>query len=193
MTIPFERTRSLILTKGFLQDLLDPKKTPRVPANIRSQAERLLMHYPTYMDIEQAHLLLPDLYGPVPPFSRLSGSGDVRVVIEAMIDPSRHRIQDAQSLLMHREAVRMLKEDPSLVARAQEILQRWMIVDSTRRSRRLLERWQAIISARDWEQALAQTDEGQQLRQASPLGCLLPDAVRLDIIRLLREDWNSAD
>jgi hypothetical protein len=46
MTVPNERTQAVIYTEQFLQDLLDPKKTPRVPRAIRQRAGRLLRHYP---------------------------------------------------------------------------------------------------------------------------------------------------
>lgn len=70
MTIPFERTRALIETKSFLQELQDPKLTLRVPAAVREIARKLLRHYPGLADVELAHKALPDVYGPVPPFSR---------------------------------------------------------------------------------------------------------------------------
>ena len=70
MTIPFDRTRALIETKQFLQELQDPKLTPRVPAAVREIARKLLRHYPSYYDVELAHQALPMIYGPVPPFSR---------------------------------------------------------------------------------------------------------------------------
>jgi hypothetical protein len=46
MTVPIERTNAVINTEKFLCDLLDPKKTPRVPKDVRAQAKRLLRHYP---------------------------------------------------------------------------------------------------------------------------------------------------
>ena len=73
MTIPYERTRALLETKIFLQQLQDPKLTPRVPASVREHARALLRHYPSYADIELAHKALPMFYGPVPPFSRSHG------------------------------------------------------------------------------------------------------------------------
>ena len=53
MTLPDERYRAVINTEKFLQDLLDPKKTPRVPKDIRKQAYWCLRHYPSkyHMDI----------------------------------------------------------------------------------------------------------------------------------------------
>jgi hypothetical protein len=52
MTVPVERTNAVIHTEKFLYDLLDPKKTPRVPKEIREQAHRLLRHYPTKFDMD---------------------------------------------------------------------------------------------------------------------------------------------
>ncbi len=46
MTLPDERYRALKCGKQFLQDLLDPKKTPRVPKDVRRQALWVLRHYP---------------------------------------------------------------------------------------------------------------------------------------------------
>lgn len=70
MTIPYERTRSILETRDFLRELQDPRLTPRVPASVREHARALLRHYPSYADIELAHKALPMVYGPVPPFSR---------------------------------------------------------------------------------------------------------------------------
>lgn len=44
MTIPYERTRSLLETKQFLQELQNPTLTPRVPASVREHARALLRH-----------------------------------------------------------------------------------------------------------------------------------------------------
>jgi hypothetical protein len=52
MTVPIERTNAVLNTQEFLHSLLDPKKTPRVPKEIRQQAHRLLRHYPTKFDMD---------------------------------------------------------------------------------------------------------------------------------------------
>ena len=52
MTVPVERTNAVIWTEGFLIDLLDPKKTPRVPKTIRDQARHLLRHYPSKFEMD---------------------------------------------------------------------------------------------------------------------------------------------
>ena len=52
MTVPRERTNAVLFTAAFLYDLLDPKKTPRVPKVIRQRAHRLLRHYPSQYDMD---------------------------------------------------------------------------------------------------------------------------------------------
>ena len=66
MTTPYERTRALIETKSFLQELQDSKLTPRVPAAVREIARKLVRHYPSYSEVELAYKALPVVYGPVP-------------------------------------------------------------------------------------------------------------------------------
>ena len=54
MTLPDERTRAIQNARIFLQNLLDPKKTPKVPRNVRLQARSVLKHFPTNLDLQQA-------------------------------------------------------------------------------------------------------------------------------------------
>ena len=53
MTLPYERYNAVIRTEEFLKDLMDPKKTPRVPKEVRDQAYYCLRHYPGgyYLDV----------------------------------------------------------------------------------------------------------------------------------------------
>lgn len=53
MTLPYERYNAIKRTEEFLKDLMDPKKTPRVPKDIRRQAYYCLRHYPHgyYLDV----------------------------------------------------------------------------------------------------------------------------------------------
>jgi len=62
MTLPDERFRSIIQTKNFLGELLDPKKTPRIPKKVRQQALACLRHYPSYWDLERASEGAPDVF-----------------------------------------------------------------------------------------------------------------------------------
>lgn len=79
----------------------------------------------------------------------------------------------------------MLQSDPTLESKALEILARWDAGVSTR-SKPLRDEWVKIISSRDWALALEESERGNQIRQASPLACLLPNQVRLEIIRIVR-------
>jgi hypothetical protein len=47
--------------------------------------------------------------------------------------------------------------------------------------------WVQIIQDRDWAAALEESERGNQLRQASPMATLLPNSVRLAIIRQVRD------
>ena len=82
MTIPFERTRALVECQQFLTELAEPSWLHQDPAELQRIALWLLRHYPTLLNIESAHEALPELYGPVPPFSRLCGGTQTRVIIK---------------------------------------------------------------------------------------------------------------
>ncbi len=84
-------------------------------------------------------------------------------------------------MMLHTAAVRLMQEDPRLIERALGILDRWMQA-SVLHSRPLLQEWQRILLERDWDQALSKSERGNQLRQASPVSCILPNKQRLDII-----------
>ena len=53
MTMPNERQLAIKNTRIFLLGLMDPKKTPRVPKEIRQRAYSCLRHYPGgyYLDV----------------------------------------------------------------------------------------------------------------------------------------------
>ena len=63
MTLPNERFNSIKSTRTFLHDLLDPKKTPRVPRIIRTRAYWCLRHYPWDMNMEETAKKLPGIWG----------------------------------------------------------------------------------------------------------------------------------
>lgn len=100
-------------------------------------------------------------------------------------DTANHFPQDLQSLLMHEEAVSMLRASPALAQRALTLLDRWDVSRGAE-SQSLRAEWREIVTSRDWERAVARTERSAQLRQASPLSCLLPNSVRLSIIRKIR-------
>ena len=61
MTLPVERFRSVLKTEEFLESLLDPKKTPRVPKDIRQQARWCLRHYPSYHNMKELERAAPSV------------------------------------------------------------------------------------------------------------------------------------
>lgn len=63
MTMPNERKWAIDNTRLFLVDLMDPKKTPRVPSAIRKEAYRCLKHYPGEYCMEEAQRLAPSVFG----------------------------------------------------------------------------------------------------------------------------------
>ena len=63
MTMPNERRNAVNRTRIFLLDLMDPKKTPRVPKNIRQEAYRCLKHYPGEYYMLLASEQAPTVFG----------------------------------------------------------------------------------------------------------------------------------
>lgn len=62
MTLPDERYRAVRAAERFMQDLLDPRKTPRVPKMIRAQARSVLRHYPSSYDLDRAAAASPEIF-----------------------------------------------------------------------------------------------------------------------------------
>ena len=63
LTMPNERRNAVNYTRQFLVDLMDPKKTPRVPSAIRKEAYRCLKHYPGEYHMEEAQKYAPKIFG----------------------------------------------------------------------------------------------------------------------------------
>lgn len=63
MTMPNERRWAVDNTRQFLVDLMDPKKTPRVPSSVRKEAYRCLKHYPGEYYMEQVADQAPEIFG----------------------------------------------------------------------------------------------------------------------------------
>lgn len=62
MTVPYERYRAVLNAEEFLLSLCDPKKTPRVPSQVRKMARSCLKHYPHKFDMERACEAVPDIF-----------------------------------------------------------------------------------------------------------------------------------
>ena len=93
-----------------------------------------------------------------------------------------HRIVDEQSLRLTHAAVDALRKQPSLLNRVTATLDHWDRV-APHDSKPLRDQWRRILSKQEWSLALDTGPDGQQLRQASPLGKALAPAERLAIIR----------
>lgn len=63
MTVPNERRNAVNRTADFLLDLLDPKKTPRVPKWVRQRARSLLRHFPTRSEMDLTARKYPEAWG----------------------------------------------------------------------------------------------------------------------------------
>jgi transcriptional regulator with XRE-family HTH domain len=96
-----------------------------------------------------------------------------------------HDVQDLQSLLLHEEAVRLVRQKPELIDRALDTLEKWRASGNVN-SRVLWDEWSVILRRRDWRRVLARTRRSKELRQASPLTILLPPKVREQVLEDVR-------
>lgn len=55
MTLPQQEHNSLIATREFLIDLMNPEKIPGVPEKVRLSARALLKHYPLRYKIDELY------------------------------------------------------------------------------------------------------------------------------------------
>jgi hypothetical protein len=72
MTLPCERYNALKSTEQFLVDLLDPKKTPRVPKAVRQQAYYCLRHFPGGFHLDYMATKCPDVLSTMNPVDELT-------------------------------------------------------------------------------------------------------------------------
>jgi hypothetical protein len=72
-----------------------------------------------------------------------------------------------------------------MAARALEVLARWQ-VEGDVHTKPLWDEWRRIIEGALWELAVEDSDRGQQLRQASPLGFVLTKDQRDAILKRFR-------
>ena len=92
-----------------------------------------------------------------------------------------HDVQDLQSLMLHKEAVRLIQSDPTLIQRATATLDQWRS-SPDKRSQFLWDEWSVILHRRDWRRALSNSRQAKELRQASPLPSILPPKVRESVL-----------
>jgi len=92
-----------------------------------------------------------------------------------------HDVQDLQSLMLHKEAVRLIKCNPALMQQVLDNLERWRKAPN-QHARFLWDEWSVILHRGDWRRALSTSRRGKELRQASPLPTILPPEVRDDVL-----------
>lgn len=97
-----------------------------------------------------------------------------------------HELQDLQSLMLHEEAVRLLKSKPELIQQALNTLERWRSAGGPH-SRFLWDEWSVILHRRAWRRALSLTRRSKELRQASPLATILPVEVRQRVLAQVQQ------
>ena len=61
MTLPDERYRAIMFAKSLCEDLLDSRKTPRVPTDIRRRALSVLRHFPEEYYLNMLAEARPDI------------------------------------------------------------------------------------------------------------------------------------
>jgi len=103
----------------------------------------------------------------------------VTVMVEA--DTTRHQVQDLQSLALHEEAVRRLRDEPQRLSQAQATLDRWQ-QQGPSRSAELWAVWSDILRLQQWRKVLGRTRRAQALRQASPLVTVLTESERQQVL-----------
>lgn len=99
-----------------------------------------------------------------------------------------HRLLDLRSRLLHEHVAAELRREPERLASARAIIARWRL-SAGPRVVPVLDEWAAILDAgleATLAVALDPSDEGDRLRQSSPLPCLLDPRERWAFLRSFR-------
>ena len=94
-----------------------------------------------------------------------------------------HQAQDLQSLALHTAAVQLLKDKPELIDQARRLIERWLRENPGSRTAALWQQWADHLDKRRFARILGRSAHAQQMRQASPLPHVLPEAVRAAILK----------
>ena len=95
MTLPDERYRAVLAAERFLADLLDSKKTPRVPAEIRQRARSVLRHYPSKWDMDRAAHAAPEVFVPrLDPLYKMVKQHDMQQRMEEEVEEDLRAARD---------------------------------------------------------------------------------------------------
>lgn len=102
----------------------------------------------------------------------------------------QHGLQDYRSFVLNIAAVSLIAKQESDYKKALVILNRWML-DTSHNSYPLFVQWYDLLVCKNWEVMLEVGQKGRQLRQASPIGCVLPHKVRFALIKKANKEWRS--
>lgn len=91
MTLPDERYRSIVAAERLMLDLLDSRKTPRVPREIRDRARGVLRHFPEEYYLSMLAEARPDIIA-AKPLDELH-----RMVLQYHIETSAAKSDDQNS------------------------------------------------------------------------------------------------
>ena len=105
------------------------------------------------------YLRVMSMLGMVADLALLATGESVGHPLKVGIESGRHNPQDLQSLLLHKEAVKLIQRDPSLAERARSTLERWRAKGDAH-SMPLWDEWERILQRADWAKALANTQRG---------------------------------
>jgi len=108
------------------------------------------------------------------------------VVVSVSPNEAQHELQDLQSLMLHEEAVRLLKKKPELIEHALDTLERWRSAGDSH-SRFLWDEWSVILHRRAWRRVLSLTRRSKELRQASPLTTILSAEARQRVLEQVQQ------
>jgi hypothetical protein len=88
-------------------------------------------------------------------------------------------------LKLHALAFEKLKADPEGgKAKARELLDRWLVMPHLQRQAPLLRRWREVLDLPvDELESTIMSEDGQQLRQCSPMGALITPQERFAVFR----------
>ncbi len=64
MTMPSERTRAVLSTRRFLEELCSGEDFLNLPKDVRETARQLLRHYPDVWHIDMAAVAWPEAWAP---------------------------------------------------------------------------------------------------------------------------------
>jgi hypothetical protein len=87
-----------------------------------------------------------------------------------------HTLADLRHWRLHEVALEKLERHPELLPSVLALLDRWLAREELRPSRRWLEQWRVMLTAWPFDrmrETVLDKEEGQTLRQCSPLGPVL--------------------